>query len=929
MKLHFPITVAVAIAAVSIIHAQINISGTIIDDCGEPLEEVLVRLEGDTIQMDSTTSAGTFNFDITAMGDSFVLRPLKLGGAMSGQVTVKDRILAIDHLLGRRFLDNPYQVIAADLNNNRQFTAADLPAFDDIILGRSERGDSIWCFVPASHVFPDVNDPFSVVFPESVQIPSDSSGVDFVGILKGDVCCMVPTDTTVVRLAVPDTTTCLGDAFSLPVTVSSFNNILGLQFTLGWDTTSLQLDSVGNFGLAGLDSIGFNLSASGYLTFLWSSLNSSDTTLADGTSLFDLYFTAVGVDSSGSSIEILDAPTPFEVVDTGVVSLSSGAQQLSGTVMVNDCPDMMCMFGFDYESNSCGEITFMLTNGGADSLRWDFGDSTFVVDEMNPVHAYDTAGVYEVCLSSPLCPDTFCMQIEIVLDTLAPVVMCPPDSVYQISSCLPFNGAIDYMVTAMDNCDSMVMVTGSHLPGTDSVFVLDSTIVVTYIATDEAGNMAECSFEVRVEQFTPMLDLSCPMSLDAMMRDDCTAMVPEVAVSFSGGCEPYTLMQEPMPGTIVSESTSIIVTVTDSTGQMQSCTVDYLLGGDCPCNEGLEENTFSTTFGAPDSTGLDQTLVAALENEAGDYLTLGVLPRTGTDDQFDLMFGKTDSVGNILSGAKRIQLVDSDTLSVSAEPLSTHFSILADSMGNEYGYVLATSAEGASTGMLPVVARLDTSGCVDWAVRMDGLGMDSASVRGIMTTPDGEIACLLYVEAGIEKFASLLTLDTSGTICNRLDYAPAMTVDGTPAFEPRAMASINIAGDSTISFAIAGAVENGAPFQPLGLLLLDDQFQPVADTLLTYDFGDGMAVMTPFGIAQLDSSILISGFVFEGTGSVKGALLSVQPFVDSMSIGTNVEWARSYVDTAFLFSIFSGVETNSDNGAITIWGEFVRWGRRG
>jgi hypothetical protein len=64
-------------------------------------------------------------------------------------------------------------------------------------------------------------------------------------------------------------------------------------------------------------------------------------------------------------------------------------------VRVRDFPDV----AFDFEMIAENEVVFTNRSTGAGNYRWDFGDGQFSTEE-NPVHLYDSSGVFEVTLNA-------------------------------------------------------------------------------------------------------------------------------------------------------------------------------------------------------------------------------------------------------------------------------------------------------------------------------------------------------------------------------------------------------------------------------------------------------------------------------------------------------------------------------------------------
>ncbi len=84
-------------------------------------------------------------------------------------------------------------------------------------------------------------------------------------------------------------------------------------------------------------------------------------------------------------------------------------------VMVSELPSLLPMPDFGYDINVL-EVNFMdLTTNGVESWLWDFGDGN-TSTEQDPMHIYEDAGDYEVCLiaTNNFGVDTICQAITIV-----------------------------------------------------------------------------------------------------------------------------------------------------------------------------------------------------------------------------------------------------------------------------------------------------------------------------------------------------------------------------------------------------------------------------------------------------------------------------------------------------------------------------------
>jgi PKD repeat protein/plastocyanin len=93
--------------------------------------------------------------------------------------------------------------------------------------------------------------------------------------------------------------------------------------------------------------------------------------------------------------------------------------QLDTMIFFPDCEDpcfgFEAQFGFAIDQIALSVVFSNQSSIEADSFYWSFGDGTSSTD-MNPFHAYDVAGTYDVCLESfqnGICADTVCSSIYV------------------------------------------------------------------------------------------------------------------------------------------------------------------------------------------------------------------------------------------------------------------------------------------------------------------------------------------------------------------------------------------------------------------------------------------------------------------------------------------------------------------------------------
>ncbi len=161
-----------------------------------------------------------------------------------------------------------------------------------------------------------------------------------------------------------------GDVVCVQVDVSDFDSVLSFQYTINWDPTVLQYQSVNDLGA--LNDLNFGPAApTDALTANWFDPTFVGTGLPDGTGIFEICFTIIGVagtsspitfDGSLTQVEVL-SPTFFPYGFNGQSGLVTVAGDLTVTTTSCSSPST---------GNNSG--TFSITvSGGAPpySYTWD------------------------------------------------------------------------------------------------------------------------------------------------------------------------------------------------------------------------------------------------------------------------------------------------------------------------------------------------------------------------------------------------------------------------------------------------------------------------------------------------------------------------------------------------------------------------------
>ena len=151
------------------------------------------------------------------------------------------------------------------------------------------------------------------------------------------------------------TVSCETNSFSIDVVVDNFTDITSFQFSMHWDSTLLQLNSITNKAIPFNDGPGPSPQAD---TWTFSYFAIPGGTLSNGTTLYTMNFTGLGI-AGVSSVFFDGTPTPIEISQGGSLLDPSGYIFNTGTVTITDTVDPVI---------TCpGDVT--ADTGGASSVQ--------------------------------------------------------------------------------------------------------------------------------------------------------------------------------------------------------------------------------------------------------------------------------------------------------------------------------------------------------------------------------------------------------------------------------------------------------------------------------------------------------------------------------------------------------------------------------
>lgn len=325
-----------------------KISGSILTPEGKSIQNVDVIMSGDVKQF--INSMGTYSFDNLPNSSKIIITPKKDNQDLNG-VNTLDLVYITNHILGKKALDSPYKMLAADVTNDSKITTADLVQIRKLILhviDKFENKDS-WTFGLKDHKFSNQYNPFIEPMPFFKQFDEFKKDeiVDFIGLKTGDVTWDANTSLMdgsaeirtekKMKLQIANQFMEEGDLINVPFELSDNESLKGLQFTVGFDTSKLEFVGVNslNEGISP-ESFGLRYISSGYLTASFDRISQ-----IPGGNFFEIIFKAKKTGSLKDYINVCSILTPAqaynhedEIFDVELVFEGERNENLSNDILL-------------------------------------------------------------------------------------------------------------------------------------------------------------------------------------------------------------------------------------------------------------------------------------------------------------------------------------------------------------------------------------------------------------------------------------------------------------------------------------------------------------------------------------------------------------------------------------------------------------------
>jgi hypothetical protein len=203
---------------------------------------IVLSHQGETYGSLTTGNDGAFLFPTVPADEMYSLGASRNDEPKNG-VTTLDLVRLQKHLLGADPLNDPYLMIAADVNRSKTVSAIDLVEIRKLVLGLYDHfpNSPSWVFIPESFDFQDPYHPWP--FEEEVTFMVHSSGAveDFMGVKMGDLNrtatahaqSILPRSAMTAPISAVDRDVAAGEEVELTLSLHDFEQrVLGGQWAL-------------------------------------------------------------------------------------------------------------------------------------------------------------------------------------------------------------------------------------------------------------------------------------------------------------------------------------------------------------------------------------------------------------------------------------------------------------------------------------------------------------------------------------------------------------------------------------------------------------------------------------------------------------------------------------------------------------------------
>jgi hypothetical protein len=355
-----------------------------------------------------------------------------------------------------------------------------------------------------------------------------------------------------------------------------------------------------------------------------------------------------------------------------------------------------------------------------------------------------------------------CFNIVTVEDKIPPVITCPTPLASYNSDPGQCYAALTFAATAIDNCGTATTITYSTSLGVAVTFPYNfpvGTTAITARATDAAGNVATCTFSVKVVDVEKPTIICPPTVTDYVNSGTCVATGVGLGTIVTGDNCGIASFTNNAPASFPLGSTFVTHTAVDNAGNTATCVQEVIILDNqipsitCPVNVTVNANAGScvatgVALGTPTATDNCGTTGLEITNDAPASFPIGTTVVTWT---------ATDSNGNSANCQQTVKVTDNQNPTITCSANITVYANTASCTAT--GVVLIAPATADNCGVATVtnnapVAYPFGNTTVTWTVT-DNAG-NTATCNQIVTVEDNtppvpDLATLPVVEGDICK----------------------------------------------------------------------------------------------------------------------------------------------------------------------------------
>lgn len=463
------------------------------------------------------------------------------------------------------------------------------------------------------------------------------------------------------------------------LTVRGFQQIIGLQFNVVWDTAVIKFDSVGNqypgLNLNPTMFFGFTTTPNGTLQFFGGNAGGWPD-IPDDDVFFTLYFTIQSINKSN-----IDFSGIIDGVNSGfnsvpVLTVNGCFQASDFTPPLITCPadTLVAVVG-----NECNANVMIDTAQATDACS---GIMSITPDKMGDVYPAGTTIVTFTAVDSAGNSATCSMSVT-VQDNLPPQLFnCPPDTILVDAPANACAAQVTWAAPeAFDPCTGITPnLVVSDTSGT--IFPIGDSVVV-YTAIDIFDDSTSCSFTVIVRDTASPI-IICPDDFVVFAPDtSCSAQVDfSLPQAFDNCDQNVALDGDAQPGSIFPPGPTVVTYfATDDFGNTAICSFQITVADLNPpvldtCPADITLTALPDTCGAfvtwtpPGATDDCTADVAVNANYApGDFFDVGTTAVT---------YNATDGGGNAASCSFTVTVIETVLPVIMNCPVGFVFEMPAD-----------------------------------------------------------------------------------------------------------------------------------------------------------------------------------------------------------------------------------------------------------